>query len=120
MTGVMETVFDSSRLPSEDRVEAWLEVSNRALVTAERSFPYESGPFHGRLRTTCLGEVQLAGISYSPVLARRTPKMIRQSDPEHLMLSLGLAGEQGFDQARTRNLLTPGSLLLHDSSQPFT
>jgi AraC-like DNA-binding protein len=67
-----------------------------------------------------LGPVQLSVMSYSPLSCRRTPRLIRQADPEQYQLALTLAGQQSIEQARSYAALGPEDLLLYDSSRPFT
>lgn len=67
-----------------------------------------------------LGPVQLTVMSYTPLSSQRTPRLIRQSDPEMYQLALTIAGQQSIEQARMYASIGPGDLLLYDSSRPFT
>ncbi|GAA2385521.1 helix-turn-helix domain-containing protein [Streptomyces glaucosporus] len=114
----METVFDTAALPVRDRVGAWVEVTALALVTTEFKVTHPSA-FGARLRATTLGAVQVTRMSYGPLVSRRTPALIRRSDPEHYQVALVRSGRQGIEQARNRARLGPGDIVLYDSSRPF-
>ncbi|MEV0280442.1 AraC family transcriptional regulator [Streptomyces sp. NPDC050610] len=105
-------------MPVSDRAEAWREITTKALVPTKIELP-DPASFSARLRTMPLGAVQMTEMSYGPHLSRRTPALIRQSDPEHYQFALIRTGRQGIDQARTRARLCPGEMVLYDSSRPF-
>ncbi|MGW0842477.1 helix-turn-helix domain-containing protein [Streptomyces sp. NPDC002787] len=94
-----ESVFRSVDLPVDARFEAWAELMRRThapmvlvpkpLSTADRAADYYA---HQRLIT--LGDVAIWPARFDPMVFRRTPRLIRQSDPEtfHLSLLMGGAG----------------------------
>jgi AraC-like DNA-binding protein len=65
------------------------------------------------------GAVQVATESIPALRAERTPKMIRQSDPEQYCLQLSLDGNYGITQAGHNATLSGGDLVLFGSSRPF-
>ncbi|MBQ0984173.1 helix-turn-helix domain-containing protein [Streptomyces sp. F63] len=75
--------------------------------------------FEARLWATVLGAARLTVTSYGPLVAQRTPALIRQLDPEWYQLAVVRSGHQGIEQARNRSRLEPGSLVVYDSSRPF-
>jgi AraC-like DNA-binding protein len=75
--------------------------------------------FHGRFSTKPLGAVQVSAMTYSSYLIRRTPKLIRASDPEILAFGVMNSGPHAFEQNRNRAALRPGELMLLESSRPF-
>ncbi|AJT69086.3 helix-turn-helix domain-containing protein [Streptomyces chattanoogensis] len=114
----METIFDSAVLPVHDRLEAWMATTAMTLLPT-RIRPLAPAAFTARLRSLSLGAVQLAEVSYPPLLSQRTPALIRRSDPEQYQVALVRGRHQGIEQARTRSLLVPGDLVFYDSSRPF-
>ncbi|XKK60600.1 helix-turn-helix domain-containing protein [Streptomyces sp. ARC32] len=80
----------------------------------------EPDRFHARLRALQCGAAHLSAMSYGPLVARRTPALVRRSDPETLTLALSTEGKQGIEQLRSNALLAPGEMVLYDSSAPFT
>ncbi|MEU2135299.1 helix-turn-helix domain-containing protein [Streptomyces sp. NPDC018352] len=114
----METVFDSDELPTSERTEAWAAATDASLVPNRFKFP-EKTVFSARLETTTWGRAQLSALSYTALYSRRTPALIRRSDPEHYQVGLIKSGQQGIDQTRRRSLIGAGDLVLYDSSRPF-
>ncbi|MEV7127608.1 helix-turn-helix domain-containing protein [Streptomyces sp. NPDC093260] len=116
---MLTTVLDTAHLPPADRAAAWGETTGQALMTTRVRF-LDPDRVEARIQTMALGPVQLSVMSYTPLSSRRTPRLIRQSDPEMYQLALTLAGQQSIEQARAYASLNPGDLLLYDSSRSFT
>ncbi|MFE4802066.1 helix-turn-helix domain-containing protein [Streptomyces sp. NPDC056708] len=116
---MLTTVMDTGHLPPADRAAAWVEITSQAMMSTRFSF---LGPdqFEARIQAMTLGPAQLSVMSYTPLSSQRTPRLIRQCDPETYQLALTLAGRQSIEQARTYTSLDSGDLLLYDSSRPFT
>ncbi|MFI9045945.1 helix-turn-helix domain-containing protein [Streptomyces sp. NPDC053427] len=115
---VVETVFDSAWLPADERAAAWRETTALALVTTKLKL-VDPATFGARLRAMSLGLPQVTAMSYGPLVSRRTPAMIRQSDPEQYQIALVRSGSQAIEQVRNCARLGPGELVLYDSSRPF-
>ncbi|MFE7122591.1 helix-turn-helix domain-containing protein [Streptomyces sp. NPDC057617] len=90
-----------------------------ALVATEFRFPAGAENFTAQLRATSLGPVQLSAMSYNSLVSRRTPSLIRKSDPELLQVALIVSGQQSIEQCRRTAELARGSLVLYSSSHPF-
>ncbi|MBU6533866.1 AraC-like ligand-binding domain-containing protein [Streptomyces mayonensis] len=118
MGTLLEDVFDSAQLPVGDRAEAWAELTARALITTRIKF-LNPAECRAGLQAMPLGAPHMSVMSYTPLFSQRTPKLIRQSDPEHYQMALIRRGHQGIEQNRTRTLLGPGQLVFYDSSRPF-
>ncbi|MCE7082940.1 helix-turn-helix domain-containing protein [Streptomyces sp. ST2-7A] len=114
----METVFDSTELPIEERTDAWQETLSRALVTTHNKFP-EDEPFTARLKATALGPAQLSSMTYTGLVSWRTQALIRKSDPELYQIAVVRSGRQGIEQERRLAVIDPGDMVLYDSSRPF-
>ncbi|WP_030694363.1 helix-turn-helix domain-containing protein [Streptomyces globisporus] len=114
----MLTVLDTTHLPPAQRTSAWAEATSLALVATHFKFP-DPTAFGARIRTTTLGAAQLSTMSYAQLVSYRSPRLIRQSDPELYQLAVITSGRQGIDQARRSTSLRPGEIVLYDSSRPF-
>ncbi|MEW5660143.1 helix-turn-helix domain-containing protein [Streptomyces cinereoruber] len=114
----METVFDSNALPVHERIEAWVEAAASSFVPTHLSFPEETA-FEARVKTTDLGAVRLSALSYVGMRSRRTPALIRRSDPEYYQVTLTRTGRHAFDQLRRHSLIPVGHFVVHDTSHPF-
>jgi AraC-like DNA-binding protein len=112
------TVLDTAQLPSTDRRDAWIETTEAALMPTRISFA-EPDSIRARIQTMAFGPAQLSHLSYTPLISRRTPALIRRSDPELYQLGLAASGYQGIEQGGHRAMLGVGDLVLYDSSRPF-
>ncbi|MFC5720510.1 helix-turn-helix domain-containing protein [Streptomyces gamaensis] len=115
---MMEMLFDTSGLPAPDRVDAWMETAATALVPTRIS-PLTRDSFAGRMRALHLGAAQVNAMAYTSLCSRRTPALIRRSDPEQYQIALIRSGCQGIEQAGSNARLRKGDLVLYDSSRPF-
>ncbi len=97
-----ESVFRSVDLPVDARFEAWAELLRQThapmdlvpipLSTADRGH-HPGADYHAHQRLIALGDVTIWPATFDPIVFRRTPRMVRQSDPETFHLSLLLQGE---------------------------
>ncbi|WP_179382395.1 helix-turn-helix domain-containing protein [Streptomyces sp. SA15] len=112
------TVIDTGELVVGERADAWVEVMAMAQVTQRTRFLDGAG-FKGRITVMPLGTGQITDLSHASVVAQRTPRLVRQSDPELYHAALVTAGEVGIEQYRQNSLLQRGDIGFFDSSQPF-
>ncbi|MEV6833943.1 helix-turn-helix domain-containing protein [Streptomyces sp. NPDC051133] len=112
------TVLDTAQLPPTERRAAWSETTETALMPTRTTFT-DGSRMRARIQTMTCGPVQLSELSYTPLTSRRTPRLIRRSDPELYQLAWIVSGGQGMDQAGHRTALGPGDLVFYDSSRPF-
>lgn len=102
-----------------DEVGQWAEITALALVTTRIRAVERDSAFTARLRTVRLGASQLSLARYGALLSQRTPRLIRQSDPELFQVALIESGRQRIDQARNQAVVGKGDMVLYDSSRPF-
>ncbi|MGQ5639924.1 MULTISPECIES: helix-turn-helix domain-containing protein [unclassified Streptomyces] len=114
----MEKVFDSNDFPARDALSAWEKATADAVMPTSPKL-IGTDVFRGWLSTMPLGAVQVSAMAYSSYLTRRTPRLIRASDPEILAVGLTNSGTHVIEQHRHRAALQPGQLLLFESSRPF-
>ncbi|MFE7587389.1 helix-turn-helix domain-containing protein [Streptomyces gardneri] len=115
----MDVVFDSDLLPAAARAAGWQELADQALCVTQVRFPDE-GSLKVRLKAVALRDgVQLAALTYGSLSCRRTPALIRRSDPELYQLALITGGRQNLEQCGRRVSLGRGELVLYDSSRPY-
>ncbi|WP_405561648.1 helix-turn-helix domain-containing protein [Streptomyces canus] len=108
----------SEDLPAGDRFQWWREQCARDIVPTVASSPY-ADDFRATVTLAELGPLQLSVLDFPEVRAVRTPALVRRSDPEHFGLSVIAANDLWFAQRDRDCRLSPGDLLLHDTSQPF-
>jgi AraC-like DNA-binding protein len=75
--------------------------------------------FWGEVRINDLGALRLASFTSAPHEVRRTPRLIRHSDPELYKLSVVLRGQVVIAQHEREAALTPRDLVIYDTSRPF-
>ncbi|GGN46041.1 AraC-like DNA-binding protein [Actinoplanes campanulatus] len=114
----MLTVFDSATIAARERLEAWREITAASLAPTAIDSP-DPEAFTGRLRSMPLGNAQVTSLSYTSLVARRSSREIRKSDPECYQVGIIRAGRQGIEQNDASAMLGRGDLVIYDSSQPF-
>ncbi|MGW0705998.1 AraC family transcriptional regulator [Streptomyces sp. NPDC002643] len=93
-----EVVFQTVDLPVTDRFEAWSVLMSQThapmnLTRLAKAAPAPADDYFAHQRLIALGEVAVWPATFDPLVFHRTPKLIRQSDPETFHLSLLLRGE---------------------------
>jgi AraC-like DNA-binding protein len=93
-------------------------MATRAMIpTLIRS--HHQADFRATVRNLDLGAVQVSDLTYPPLQVSRTPKLIRQSDPEAFELWLTLRGTIEITQAGRTAEIAPQGLVLFDTSRPW-
>lgn len=87
-----ETVFTTQHLPANDRFEAWTEQLGRTHAPMHLSSD-RAADYRGTQRVIGLGEVTVWPATFDHLVFRRTPRLVRQSDPEVFHLSLLRRGD---------------------------
>lgn len=110
------------RLAAADRfVQYKQQVLARQAVPVKLHIDRPEG-FAAKLTVRAAGVVDLATLSTHscvPSLAERTPKLIRQSDPEAYRLIVNVSGESQAAHGEHDVELGPGDMALYDTSLPF-
>ncbi|MBD0734780.1 helix-turn-helix domain-containing protein [Streptomyces sp. CBMA29] len=113
-----ETVFRSEDLAVEDRFDAWRECMNRTHAPMRLESEC-AADFTAHQRLIGLGAVSVWPATFEQLVFLRTPKLIRQSDPEVYHLSLLLSGEAGVTWGREENSYAAFDIHTNDSSRPY-
>ncbi|MFD9138979.1 helix-turn-helix domain-containing protein [Streptomyces bottropensis] len=71
-----------------------------------------------RSRSDHKEQAQVSVLSYPSLRSRRTPALVRRSDPELYHLALTVRGRQSISRCRRDASVAVGDLLLYDSSHP--
>ncbi|QTE03166.1 Transcriptional activator NphR [Streptomyces cyanogenus] len=115
---VIETVFSTEDLPGADRVDAWREKLSQIHAPVDLVCRPDSD-FRAQQRVVQLGSALVWSSVWSPQTIRRTPRLIRQSDPEIIHLSLITKGTVGFRMGGPDALYGPYEFRTNDSSRPW-
>jgi AraC-like DNA-binding protein len=113
-----ETVFRSEDLPPADRFDAWQALMSSTHAPMHLSSE-NAADFHADQRLIVLGEVSVWPATYQQLVFRRTPKLIRQSDPENCHLSLLLRGSATARWDRNEAAYIANDVHTNDTSVPF-
>ncbi|WP_371661783.1 helix-turn-helix domain-containing protein [Streptomyces sp. NBC_00280] len=114
---MMVTAYDNGALPADDRLPHWHDHMSRALAASDLHV-HHPHDFRASMRFLDLGAVQVSHLSLSTMRFRRTPKLIRDSDPEQLCAGLILSGRQALSQGGRDALPGLYDLVLYDTSRP--
>lgn len=110
-------VRTDDKSPSE-RFDYWRAAVSEAFVPLDATTANPDG-FLGNLTLGELGTIRLTQVSAQGHLVQRTPKLIRQVDPEYYKLGLQIRGYCVLTQAGREAALTPGDLAIYDTSHPY-
>ncbi|MPY56365.1 AraC family transcriptional regulator [Streptomyces spongiae] len=114
---LMERVFRSEDLPTADRFDYWRQLVGQTHAPLElRSDNWAD--FRASQRVIDLGSVTVWPTTFQPVCFRRTPKLIKQSDPEGLHLSLPSSGPLYVTRGEQETVYSPNTLCVVDTSRP--
>ncbi|MBE1530667.1 helix-turn-helix domain-containing protein [Actinomadura algeriensis] len=116
---MLETVFQSEDLPPADRFAYWRECLGNTHAPLEMTSEH-ADDFRVRQRVLRLGAVTVWPATFQPMICRRTPRLIRRSDPGTYHLSLVLRGTAGASWGKREVTYGPSDLHVQDSSRSVT
>lgn len=114
---VIGTVFSSTDVPVPDRFDYWRELMARTIAPSEVSSDHFAD-YRAEQRFLELGPLVVWPTVFMPTRFLRSPKLIRQADPEQYQLSLIRGGRIGLDHAGQTNDYGAGDLWVCDTSRP--
>ncbi|MEV6549064.1 helix-turn-helix domain-containing protein [Streptomyces sp. NPDC051597] len=110
--------FSTAVVPAAERFALWTELAAQSHVRNWLSSECAED-FHAWLRVLDLGDVRVSTLTYPSVEITRTPKLIRQDDPEVYQVNVLTSGSGRAAQGGREASLRAGELVLVDSSRPF-
>ncbi|WP_445400673.1 helix-turn-helix domain-containing protein [Streptomyces sp. LE64] len=115
-----QSVIRTDDVPPRDRFAFWQECMTRTMAPMEMSAP-RPGEFRARKRLLYLDDITLWPTDLGPSRYRRTPRLIRRSDPGllHMTLVLPGSGTIRVDHAGHRSVNEPYDLYFLDTSRPY-
>lgn len=112
-----ETMFRSEDVPAAERFESFRELVGRTHAPMQLLSDHRED-FRASQRLLTLGDVSVWPTTFQPVRFQRTPKLIRQSDPEGVHVSLPLRGTLRLTSGEHEAAYDPSHLCVVDTSQP--
>ncbi|ARF56861.1 helix-turn-helix domain-containing protein [Streptomyces gilvosporeus] len=113
-----ETVFRSEDVPAADRFDYWVELLGRTHAPMELRSDC-ADDFRASQRVLDLGAVTVWPATFQPLTFRRTPKLIRRSDPETCHLSLLVSGAGASVWGHRETEYKPYDLHINSSSMAY-
>lgn len=105
-------------LPVADRFDWWCDLAAREVVPT-MVHSDRRADFYASVKLLRFGSVMVSELEFDDMGSRRTPRLIRHTDPERWMLTLVSTGSMWVEQGRTRADPVTGDLVLYDTSRPF-
>jgi AraC-like DNA-binding protein len=113
-----ETGLDSTTLPVGDRFDAWQQALSSAHAPMHLTSDF-AADFRGTMRHLSLGDATLWPATFPDLNFHRTPRLIRQSDPENCHVSLVLRGNAVSRWDRTETVIGPLDFHTNHTSVPY-
>ncbi|MFI6053373.1 helix-turn-helix domain-containing protein [Streptomyces violascens] len=112
-----EAVFRTEDLPGADRFDFWREQVGRTHAPLDLRSEY-AADYRAHQRVLALGAVHMWPTTHQSLTYRRTPRLIRQSDPESFHIGIPLKGtnRSAFDDQK--EVYGAHYIQLFDSSRP--
>ncbi|MGJ6969942.1 helix-turn-helix domain-containing protein [Streptosporangium sp. G11] len=102
----------------DERFASWHDHLFRQVVAPMMITCDDPAGFRGSIESIDLSAVHVSAVEASPCGAYRTPRMIRQSDPELFQLAFNMRGETSITQDRRYALSQPSDMVLYHTSRP--
>jgi AraC-like DNA-binding protein len=112
------SVFSTSALPRESRVELWEDHNLQELFHLQCR-PLGGSPLEATMVKRAVGGLQLARIQGTPHLVERSTASVRSQPSDSIALYLTLKGEALFYHEDAVRAVRPGQLLICDVDRPF-
>ncbi|WP_127454876.1 helix-turn-helix domain-containing protein [Streptomyces sp. B29(2018)] len=113
---MIETVFRSEDVPAGDRFDRWRELMRQCTAPLELDSEYRED-FQASQRLLDLDGIVVWPTKFQPVRFRRTAKLIRQSDPEQVNISIPVDGTLYVIRDGHEMAYGPQTLCVVDSSR---
>jgi AraC-like DNA-binding protein len=114
-------VISTDEVPAGERFAFWREVNSKLWAPYDlRCEPSLESGFRAQVGISDFGAVQVTLMTTMPHSVHRTPKLIRQSDPEVLKLGCLVRGRGMITHDGQCADMQAGNLVLYDTSRPYT
>jgi AraC-like DNA-binding protein len=115
---MIETVFRTAGLPASERFECWRETMQKLTAPSELTSDH-AADFQADMRFLRIGDVLVWPATVLPARFRRTPRLIRQSDPDTYHLTCLLRGTKDLSHAGREERCGAYDLQIADHSRPY-
>jgi AraC-like DNA-binding protein len=116
----MTLVLDTTEFPVTDRAEVVREAIATTIVPVEIVWPNRTTRVAARGVISDLGQLTVCSIRSTAHVVERTARLARDSLEPSIFLGLQVTGSSIVVQDGREVVLTPGSLVVYDSTAPYT
>ena len=117
---VTALVLDTSEFDLTDRVEAVREAIATTIVPVEITWPNQTTRVAAHGVIGDLGQLTVCSIRSSARVVERTERLAQDSLEPSIFLGLQVTGSSVVVQGGREAVLTPGALVVYDSTAPYT
>ncbi|MEV5151382.1 helix-turn-helix domain-containing protein [Streptomyces werraensis] len=115
----MEAV-STDQVPAGERFAFWHEMCSKMWLPLDtRCAPHPESAFRAQASFSGIDLVQATLLTATPHSIHRTPKLVREADPEEFLVTCAVRGRVFGEQDDRRAVLHAGDLTLRDSSRPY-
>ncbi|WP_290055956.1 helix-turn-helix domain-containing protein [Amycolatopsis solani] len=113
-------MLDTDQVPAGDRFAFWREINARLWAPYDVQCDRElARDFQAHVGVSAFGPVEATLMTSVPHTVRRTPKLIRQSDPGMFKISCTVRGTARVARDDTYSELPAGDMAFYDPSTPY-
>jgi AraC-like DNA-binding protein len=113
-----QSVYHSDDVPAQERFERWWNLVRETHAPVDLRSAYDRD-FRAWQRVLPLDQLTIWPTTFQPALFRRTPRLIRASDPEGVHISVPMTGPLETRRGELETTHPPGTLLVLNASRPF-
>lgn len=111
--------LDTRRVLGRDRMDFWLDAVCRNILRAAIDPRADTEP-EAALESSLFGPLGIRRVAGGAHVYQRRTSDVRVDDPESVLLGIPTRGTSILVQDGREAVLSPGDLVLYDSSRPFT
>jgi AraC-like DNA-binding protein len=115
----MSILISNDHLPAAERFDCWRETLSRARLARVEVRSDNEADYRFTMRYADLGAARVSLFTAMPFWVRRTPRQIRESSPDLLVLGMMLRGQTTCALPDRQADLTPGTFCVYDTCRPY-
>jgi cytosine/adenosine deaminase-related metal-dependent hydrolase len=115
----MSILISNEHLAAGERFDCWRETLCQSRLAPVEARADNEADFRFSMRYNDLGTARVSVYTAMPYNVRRTPRLIRESSPDLLALSMPLSGHGSLAHAGRQTFMPQGSLCLYETWRPY-
>ncbi|MEU9338809.1 helix-turn-helix domain-containing protein [Streptomyces sp. NPDC048290] len=115
---MLVTEFSTEIVPAAERFELFHDFTSRSHMPNRLRSTHQDD-FRARMRMLHMADIQISAMNFAHLEVTRTPKLIRQSDPEAYQINYFARQTGLLSLAGTDTALREGDLVVMDTSRPY-